>query len=183
MSAELSGVKIAMLVADGFEQVELVEPKRALENVGAVVHIVSPADKKVQGWNHDERADQFVVDMPLDKVNAIDYAALMLPGGVMNPDNLRLLPRAIEFIKQIAQAGKPIAAICHGSWPLIDAGVVKGHTMTSWSSIKTDLINAGANWVNEPVVCDGNLVTSRNPNDLPMFNAAMIKLFAERCKK
>lgn len=183
MTNKLKDVKVAMLAADGFEQVEMVEPRKALENAGAKVYLISPSKNKVQGWHHDERGDQFPVDVILDQAKATDYDALMLPGGVMNPDNLRLLPHAIEFIKQIAHANKPIAAICHGSWPLINAEVVKGHKMTSWPSIKMDLINAGAHWVDEPVVRDGNLVTSRKPADLPVFNAAMIELFAEVCQK
>jgi len=179
MSNELNGMKVAILLADGFEQIEMVEPKKALENAGAKVYLISPSKDKVQGWNHDVHADQFPVDIDLDQANADDYDALMLPGGVMNPDHLRLLPRAIDFIKQIVKANKPIAAICHAPWTLINAEAVKGRKVTSWPSIKIDLINAGANWIDDKVVRDTNLVTSRKPDDLPAFNPAMIKLFSE----
>lgn len=178
MTKPLTGKRIAILVADGFEQIEMVEPRKALENAGAKVQLISPAKQKVQGWHHDNKADFFSIDVSLDQANANDYDALMLPGGVMNPDQLRLLPKAIAFIKQIVNANKPVAAICHGSWTLIDADAVKGRTMTSWPSIKIDLINAGAKWIDEPVVIDGKLVTSRKPADLPVFNQAMIELFA-----
>lgn len=179
MENKLNGMKIAILVADGFEQIELVEPCKALQKAGAKVDVISPAKEKVQGWNHDKKADLFEVNVALDDADANDYDALMLPGGVMNPDALRLQPKAIDFIKQIAQAKKPIAAICHAPWTLINAEVVKGKKVTSWPSLKIDLINAGANWIDEAVVCDGLLVTSRKPQDIPVFNEAMIKLFAE----
>lgn len=179
MTNELKGKKVAILIADGFEQIEMVEPKKALENAGATVHIVSPAKNQVQGWHHDEKADKFPVDVALDHANPKDYDALMLPGGVINPDQLRLQPKAIAFIKQMVVDQKPVAAICHAVWTLINAEAVKGRKLTSWPSIKIDLVNAGAHWVDEPMVRDGKLVTSRKPADLPEFNAAMIKLFAE----
>jgi protease I len=183
MPNELNGLKVAILVTNGFEQVEMTEPRKALEKAGAKTFLVSPAKGKVRGWHHDEKADEFSVDVPLDEANPDDYDALLLPGGVINPDQLRLQPRAIEFIQKIAAADKPIAAICHGPWTLIDAKVVKGHIVTSWPSLKVDLINAGANWVDKEVVRDGKLVTSRKPDDIPAFNSTMIKLFEEARQK
>lgn len=180
MTNKLQGLKVAILVADGFEEVELVEPKKALEQAGAKVHVISPAKGKVQGWHHTEKTDKLPVDVQLEDANPKEYNALVLPGGVMNPDNLRLIPRAIKFIKEIADTGKPIAAICHGPWTLINAGVVKGRKVTSWPSLEVDLTNAGAHWVNEEVVQDGRLVTSRKPDDIPAFNQKMIELFAEQ---
>ncbi|MGE5446301.1 MAG: type 1 glutamine amidotransferase domain-containing protein [Ignavibacteriales bacterium] len=178
MANELNGMKVAILVADGFEQVEVREPRKALEQAGAQVHLISPVRGKVKGWNHREWGDEFPVDVQLDMANANDYDALMLPGGVMNPDRLRMIPRAVEFVRQIVSSGKPVAAICHAPWTLINAGAVKGRRITSWPSLKTDLINAGAKWVDEQVVKDGKLVTSRKPDDIPAFNPAMIELFA-----
>ena len=179
MEKTLEGKKIAILVADGFEQVELTEPKKALEDAGATTQIVSPAQDEVQGWNHDEKADKFTVDMPLDRARSEDYDALLLPGGVRNPDQLRMLSRTIEFVDGFFVAGKPIAAICHAAWTLIDAGIVKGKTITSWPSLKTDLINAGANWVDREVVVEAGLVTSRKPDDIPAFNKKMVEEFAK----
>lgn len=179
MAKKLEGKKVAILVADGFEQVELTEPKKALVEAGALVQIVSPQDGEVQGWNHDERADKFPVDMALNRARSDDYDALMLPGGVRNPDQLRTITRAIEFVDGFFAAGKPVAAICHAPWTLIEAGVVKGKTMTSWPSLKTDLINAGASWVDREVVVEEGLVTSRQPDDLPAFNQKMLEEFAE----
>lgn len=177
MGNKLDGKKVAILVADGFEQVELTEPKKALEEAGATTQIVSPAENEVQGWNHDEKADKFVVDMPLRRARSDDYDALVLPGGVRNPDQLRTMTRAIEFIDGFFAAGKPVAAICHAPWTLIDAGVLKGRTVTSWPSLKTDLINAGANWVDREVVVEQGLITSRKPDDIPAFNQKMIAEF------
>ena len=179
MTQELNGKKVAILVADGFEQVELTEPKRALEQAGAQTQIVSPAKDQVKGWQHTDWGDQFPVDVPLKRANPDDYAALLLPGGVMNPDKLRRDPQALQFVKAFFDAGKPIAAICHGPWTLIDAGVVQGRTMTSYESIQTDLKNAGVNWVDQEVVVDNGLVTSRKPDDIPAFNRKMIEEFAE----
>jgi protease I len=178
MEKKLAGKKVAILVADGFEQVELVEPKKALEEAGATTQIVSPAEGEVQGWNHDEKADKFPVEMPLNRARSDDYDALLLPGGVRNPDQLRVLTRAIEFVDGFFAARKPVAAICHAPWTLIDAGVVKGRTVTSWPSLKTDLINAGANWVDREVVVEEGLVTSRQPDDIPAFNKNMLEQFA-----
>ena len=178
MEKRLKGKKVAILVADGFEQVELTEPKMALEAAGAEIEIVSPADNKVQGWNHDEKADLFSVDMPLKLARSDDYDALLLPGGVRNPDRLRTLTRAVEFIDGFFATGKPVAAICHAPWTLIEADVVKGRRITSWPSLKTDLMNAGAEWVDREVVVDRGLVTSRKPADIPAFNQTMIEEFA-----
>ena len=180
MSQELNNKKIAILVADGFEQVELTKPKQAFEDAGATTHIVSPNSERVQGWNHFDKADFFDVDIALENVKAADYDALLLPGGVANPDQLRTKDKAVQFVKSFFDAGKPVAAICHGPWTLIEADAVKGRTVTSWSSLQTDLKNAGANWVNEEVVEDNGLVTSRNPDDIPAFNQKAIALFAKQ---
>ena len=179
MESKLEGKKVAILVADGFEQVELTSPKEALEEAGAEIDIVSPAEKKVRGWDETGWGSKFKVDVPLGQARASDYDALLLPGGVMNPDHLRLEPKAIHFIREFFAAGKPVAAICHGPWPLIDAGVAKGRRMTSYPSLKTDLKNAGVEWVDEEVVVDEGLVTSRRPADLPAFNQKVIEEFGE----
>jgi protease I len=179
MDNKLKGKKIAILVADGFEQIELTGPREALEAAGASIEIVSPADKEVQGWNHDEKADMFPVDMPLTRARSDDYDALLLPGGVRNPDQLRQITRALEFVDGFFATGKPVAAICHAPWTLIDAGVVDGRKITSWPSLKTDLRNAGAEWVDREVVVDKGLVSSRKPADIPAFNKKMIEIFAE----
>jgi protease I len=175
----LAGKKVAILVADGFEQVEMTEPRRALDEAGARTSIVSPADGHVQGWNHFDKGDQFPVDVKLDDAGAQAFDALLLPGGVANPDQLRIQPKAVAFVREFFAAGKPVAAICHGLWPLIDAEVVRGRTVTSWPSLKTDLSNAGARWVDQEVVTDKGLVTSRKPDDIPAFNRKMIEEFAE----
>ena len=181
MENKLNGKKVAILVANGFEQVELTGPKEALEASGAETEIISPAEKKVRGWEGEDMdwGSKFKVDVPLAEANARNYDALLLPGGVMNPDKLLLHPEAIEFIRQFVNSGKPIGAICHGPWTLIDAGAVKGRRMTSYPSIKTDLINAGANWVDEEVVVDNGIVTSRKPADIPAFNRKLIEEISE----
>src|SRR6476469_6465753 len=179
MGNALKGKKIAILVADGFEQVELTGPREALEAAGAEIEIVSPAEGKVLGWNHDEKADLFPVDMPLNLARSADYDALLLPGGVRNPDQLRMMTRAVEFVDGFIATGKPVAAICHAPWTLIDAEIVKGKTITSWQSLKTDLMNAGARWVDREVVVDKGLITSRKPADIPAFNKKVIEEFAE----
>jgi len=179
VARELDGLNVAILAADGFEQIEMTEPRKALESAGATVQLISPAAEKVKGWNHTQWGDEFPVDVPLDQTDAVNYDALMLPGGVMNPDHLRMTPAAIDFIKAFVTAGKPIAAICHAPWTLINAEAVKGRMITSWPSLRIDLTNAGANWVDREVVNDGNLVTSRKPDDLPAFNRAMIELFSD----
>jgi protease I len=175
----LQGKNVAILVAEGFEQVELTGPKAALEAAGAHTSIVSPSTPQVQGWKHFDKADRFPVDVALDAAKATDFDALVLPGGVANPDQLRMMPAAVSFVREFFAAGKPVAAICHGLWPLIDAGVVKGRTVTSWPSLRADLTNAGATWVDQEVVTDNGLVTSRKPDDIPAFNAKMIEEFAE----
>lgn len=175
----LAGKRVAILVADGFEQVELTEPRRALEEAGAHVALVSPQLDQVQGFHHADKADQFAVEVHLDDANEGEFDALLLPGGVANPDSLRIRENAVAFVRAFADAGKPIAAICHAPWTLIEAGVVRGRKLTSWPSLKTDLINAGAHWVDEEVVTDNGLVTSRRPSDIPAFNRKMIEEFAE----
>lgn len=183
MDKNLNNLKVAILVENGFEQVELTEPKKALEQAGAMTQIVSPAGNKVKGWQHTNWGDEFPVDVALDQARAQDFDALLLPGGVINPDKLRINPRAIAFIKEFFDAGKPVAAICHGPWTLIDAGQAKGRTITSWPSLKTDLTNAGAKWVDREVVNENGLVTSRKPDDLPAFNREMISLFSEQTNR
>jgi protease I len=179
MAEDLRGLNVAILVADGFEQVELTEPRKALDGAGARSSIVSPKTGEVQGWNHFEKGDMFPVDVALTSANADDYDALLLPGGVANPDQLRMIPEAVDFIKAFVKVGKPIAAICHGPWTLIEADAVRNRKLTSWPSLKTDLRNAGADWVDEEVVVDNGIVTSRKPQDLPAFNKKMIEEFAE----
>jgi protease I len=179
MGDKLNGKKIAILVADGFEQIELTGPKEALEAAGAEIEIVSPAEGEVQGWNHDEKADRFPVDMPLNLARSDDYDALLLPGGVRNPDQLRMSTRAVEFVDGFFATGKPVAAICHAPWLLIETEVIKGKNITSWPSLKTDLSNAGARWIDREVVVDNGLITSRKPQDIPAFNKKMIEEFAE----
>jgi protease I len=179
MAGKLKGKKVAILVANGFEQVEMTDPRRALEEEGADTVLVSPEDGEVKGWKHTDWGDTFEVDVPLDEADPDDYDALLLPGGVMNPDKLRRNEKALAFVRAFFEAGKPVAAICHGPWTLIDAGVVKGREMTSYHTIQTDLKNAGAKWVDREVVVDQGLVTSRKPDDLPAFNKKMIEEFAE----
>ena len=180
MADDLNGKTIAILVAnEGIEQVELVEPRKALEGAGATVHLIAPEGGEVQAFNHLDKAGTFPVDKTVADASAGDYDGLMLPGGVANPDNLRMHPEAVAFVAGFVNAGKPIAAICHAPWTLIQANAVKGRTLTSWPSLQTDLRNAGATWVDEDVVVDQGLVTSRGPDDIPAFNAKMIEEFAE----
>jgi protease I len=177
--AQLDGLKVAILVAEGFEQAELMEPRKALDEAGAETAIVSPVKGEVQGWKHFDKGEKVKVDVPLEQAKASEFDALLLPGGVANPDQLRMRPKAVEFVREFFEAGKPVAVICHGPWTLIEAGVVRGRTITSWPSLKTDLRNAGANWVDREVVVDNGLVSSRNPEDIPAFNRKMIEEFAE----
>lgn len=179
MAYDISNKKVAIIVAEGFEQVELTEPRKALEAAGATTHLISPEEGRVRAWNHTEWGDEFDVDVPLDQADPEDYDALLLPGGVMNPDHLRMNEKAVEFTRRMFEAGKPIASICHGPWTLIEAGVVEGRTVTSYPSLKTDLENAGAHWVDQEVVTDQGLVTSRSPADLSAFNRKMIEEIAE----
>jgi protease I len=180
---KLIGKRIAILVCDGFEQVELTSPRTALEDEGAETDVISAAGKTVKGWKVDDWGRPVRVDVSLDAADVGRYDALLLPGGVINPDKLRMLPRAIALIRAFANSGKPIAAICHGPWTLIDAGLVHGRRMTSWPSLRTDLRNAGATWVDEDVVVDGQLVTARKPSDLPAFNREMVNLFAAQATR
>jgi protease I len=175
----LQGKKVAILVTDGFEQGEMTEPRKALEEAGAGTDLISPKQGQVRGWKMTDWGDSFPVDVALDQANPEDYDALVLPGGVANPDKLRMNDKAVAFVRAFFVAGKPVAAICHGPWTLIEADVVQGRTMTSWPSLKTDLKNAGANWVDQTVVTDNGLVTSRKPDDIPAFNRKMIEEFAE----
>ena len=175
----LQGKKVAILATDGFEQSELLEPRKALEEAGATTQVVSPAGKKIKGWDQKDWGKEVSVDVPLDSANAEEFDALLLPGGVMNPDQLRMNPTAVQFVKQFTDAGKPVAAICHGPWTLLEAGAVRGRTLTSWPSLKTDLKNAGASWVDKEVVNDHGVVTSRRPDDIPAFNREMIRRFSE----
>jgi protease I len=179
MADDLKGKRIAALVEQGFEQSELLEPKKALERAGAVVDVVSPQRGHVKGWKHTDWGEKVDVDRPLEQARADEYDGLLLPGGVMNPDRLRGNAQAVQFVRAFVAAGKPIAAICHGPWTLIEAGAVKGRRMTSWPTLRTDLTNAGAVWVDQEVVVDRGLVTSRKPDDIPAFNRQMIEEFAE----
>lgn len=177
MTDELRNKRVAILATDGFEQTELTEPMKALRQAGAAAEVISPHAGQIQGMQHHEKGDPTQVDRTLDQARPDEYDALVLPGGVANPDALRMNPQAVAFVKHFVQAGKPIAAICHGPWTLIEAGAVRGKRLTSWPSLQTDLRNAGAQWVDEQVVVDGLLVTSRKPDDLPAFCKEMVALF------
>ncbi len=179
MAQDLSGLKVAVLATNGVEQVELTEPVKSLKQAGAEVTVISPEGGTIQGMNHDQKGDRLAVDKQLAAVQPDQFDALVLPGGVANPDYLRVNPEAVAFVRHFAQSGKPIGAICHGPWTLIEADAVRGKRMTSWPSLKTDLRNAGAEWVDEPCVVDGQLVTSRNPGDLPAFNQSLARVFAQ----
>jgi protease I len=179
MAGKLDGKKVAILVADGFEQVEMTKPREALDDAGAETKIVSPKSGQIQGMNHADKGDKFDVDLTLDEARPEEFDALMIPGGLMNPDELRGNPDALEFVRHFFAESKPVAAICHAPWVLIDAGVIRGRTVTSWERIQTDVKNAGAKWVNEEVVVDNGLVTSRKPDDIPAFNKKMIEEFCE----
>jgi protease I len=179
MANNLQGKKIAILATDGFEQSELIKPRQALQDAGAQTQVVSPKDGKIKGWSMKNWGDEVSVDVPLKSADPASFDALLLPGGVMNPDQLRMIPEAVSFVKHFFRAGKPVAAICHGPWMLIEAGVVKGKTVTSWPSLHTDLVNAGANWVDKEVVQDGNIITSRKPDDIPAFSKKLIEVTAK----
>jgi protease I len=176
--ANLNGLKVAILVTDGFEEVELVEPRKALDQAGAETKIVSPKNDRVRGWQFTEWGDELPVDVSLDKTQPENFDALLLPGGVINPDKLRMDPKAVSFVKSFFTANKPVAAICHGPWTIIEADEARGRRIASWPSLKTDLRNAGAEWMDQESVVDGNLVSSRKPDDIPAFNRAMIDLFS-----
>jgi len=175
----LEGMKVAILVENRFEQVEMTEPRKALDQAGAQTVLVSPQQGPVQGVNHGEKGDTFSVDLPLDNANAEEFDALLLPGGVANPDRLRMNKLAMQFVKSFVDAAKPIAAICHAPWSLVEVDAVRGRRVTSWPSLQTDIRNAGGNWVDEPSVTDQNITTSRKPDDIPKFNEAMLHLFEE----
>lgn len=179
MNKTLDGKKIAILCTDGVEQSELTEPRNALEKAGAQTELVSPKrNGKVQAMNHDEKGDKFNVDVELLSADPDDYDALVLPGGVANPDSLRAIPEAVKFVRSFFDHRKPIASICHGPWMLVEADIARGHTLTSWPSLKTDIRNAGGKWVDKEVVQDGLITTSRKPDDIPAFNREMLKSFA-----
>ncbi|PYR77369.1 MAG: protease [Acidobacteria bacterium] len=179
MADQLKGKRVAALATHGFEQDELLKPRQALEDAGAKVDVVSPETGKIRGWKHKAWGDEVSVDRSLDQAKPDEYDALLLPGGVMNPDQLRMNPKAVQFVKRFFDDGKPIAVICHGPWTLVEANVVRGVTITSWPSLKTDLTNAGARWVDQEVVNDRGIVSSRKPDDIPAFNRKMIEEFAE----
>ena len=178
MARQLQGQTIAILVTDGFEYVELVRPRKALDDAGAKTSVVSPKTDRVRGWNFTDWGDELSVDVPLNRTSSADFDALLLLGGVINPDSLRIQPKAIAFVKSFFDGGKPVAAICHGPWTIINADAARGRRMTSWPSLEVDLRNAGAQWVDEEAVTDQGLVTSRKPDDIPAFNEAMIDLFS-----
>lgn len=175
---DLRGLKVAILATDGFEQDELLKPRKALDEAGAKTTVVSPRPDKIRAWRHTEWAEPTQVDRQLEKADPNDYDALLLPGGVMNPDKLRMEPKAVQFVKAFFDSNRPVAAICHGPWMLVEAGVARGRKIASWPSIKTDLRNAGAEWRDEEAVTDRNLVSARKPDDIPAFNRAMIELFS-----
>ena len=175
----LIGKKVAVLVDEGFEQVELIKPRKALDKAGAETLVVSPQENEVRAWNMKRWGKSVAVDVPLETPDPSQFDALLLPGGVMNPDKLRMNPKAVEFVKNFVDAGKPIASICHGPWTLIEAGAVTGRTLTSWPSLQTDIRNAGGMWVDQEVVTDKGVVTSRKPDDIRAFNKKMIEEFAE----
>jgi protease I len=174
----LEGLRVAILATHGFEQSELLEPKKALDAAGATTKVISPETGEIRGWSHKEWGEPVTVDQALKAADPRKFDALLLPGGVMNPDALRMLPGAVDFVRSFFASGKPVAAICHGPWTIVESGAAKGYRMTSWPSLKTDITNAGGVWVDEEVAVDENLVTSRKPDDLPAFNREMIALFS-----
>lgn len=183
MAERLSGLRVAILATDFFEESELLEPRKALEAAGAKTTVIAPEDEPIQGVRHIDKGQEVDVDVPLDRANPDDFDAVLLPGGALNADALRVAKKAQEFVKKIDAAKKPIAVICHGPWLLVSAKLVKGRTMTSYHTIADDLGNAGATWVDKEVVRDGNWVSSRQPSDIPAFNREMLELFAQRAGK
>jgi protease I len=179
MPSTLRGKTIAILATDGFEQSELIEPKQALEDAGARTQVVSPTGKNIKGWDKKDWGKEVPVDVPLKSADPGQYDALLLPGGVMNPDQLRMNPDAVRFAKQFFEQGKPVAAICHGPWMLVETGAVRGRTVTSWPSLQTDIRNAAGTWVDQEVIVSKGVVTSRKPDDIPAFNREMIELFSK----
>ena len=180
MEQRLDGMRVAILVTDGFEQAEFTGPRDALEKAGANVTVVSNKLGKVQGFNHVDKADQFDIDLTFDEADPEDFDAVMLPGGVVNSDQSRISPKAQQIVKGLQQNGKPIAVICHGAWLLVSAGLVKGRTLTSWPTLQDDIRNAGGKWVDQEVVNDGNWVSSRKPADIPAFNEKMLEVIGQR---
>jgi protease I len=183
MASNLKGKKIAILATDGFEQVELTEPRKALDAAGAETVLIAPKSGEIKGWKFKEWGDSIKVDKKLEDANPNDYDALVLPGGVMNPDHLRMEPAAVNFVRQFVSSGKTVAAICHGPWMLLEAGAVSGKTITSWPSIKTDLKNAGAKWVDQEVATDGQFITSRKPDDIPAFSRTIIEAVSQSSQR
>lgn len=179
MDSKLDGLRVAILATDGFEQSELLEPRRALDSAGATTEVISPKGPQIKGWSHADWGQRVDVDQTLAQADADDFDALVLPGGVMNPDALRMNAAAVAFVKSFFDAGKPVAAICHGPWTVVEAGEASGYQLTSWPSLKTDITNAGGKWVDKEVVVDDNLITSRRPDDLPAFNREMITVFGQ----
>jgi protease I len=175
----LDGIRVAILVTTDFEQVEMTEPRKALDRAGATTTLISTQQGQTQGFNHDKAGDTFTVDMTLDQANPSDFDAVLLPGGALNADNLRMQPKAQAFVKQFDQAKRPIASICHAPWLLVSAGLIRGRKLTSYHTIQNDIKNAGGAWLDQELVRDGNWVTSRSPKDLPAFNRGMIELFSE----
>jgi protease I len=180
MPSNISGKKVAILATDGFEQSELMEPRKALDHAGATTAVISPKNGSIKAWNHTDWGESVKVDTTVDQANPEEYDALVLPGGVMNPDHLRMEPKVVQFVRAFVASGKPVAAICHGPWTLLEAGALKGKTVTSWPSLKTDLANAGAKWVDQEVVSDGQFITSRKPDDLPAFNRTLIEAVSRK---
>ena len=178
MDTHSNGITVAILATDGVERVELSEPRKALQRAGFRVEVVAPEASEIQSWDSAEKSERFVVDVTLERARADDYDGLLLPGGVQNPDRLRTIPEAVAFVQEFFDERKAIAAICHGPWTLVEAGVLRGMHLTSWPSLQTDIRNAGAWWSDEPVVVDRWLVTSRKPDDLPQFSAEIVSLFA-----
>ncbi|MCD0504878.1 type 1 glutamine amidotransferase domain-containing protein [Bordetella petrii] len=182
MEGSLKDLNVAILVVDGFEQVELTQPRDALVQQGARVALVSAAHQPVQGMHHDQMGDRFDVDLTFAEAQPADFHAVLLPGGVVNADELRMHPKARDFVRALDEQGKPIAVICHGAWLLVSAGLVRGRTLTSWPSLQDDLRNAGAQWVDQEVVVDGKLVSSRKPDDIPAFNREVLRVFQEAAR-
>ncbi|HET7435709.1 MAG TPA: type 1 glutamine amidotransferase domain-containing protein [Thermoanaerobaculia bacterium] len=179
MTHDLKGKRVAILLTDGFEQIEMTSPREALEKAGATCVLISPKDDKVQGFKHHDKADSFKVEMPLSKANAAEFDAVLLPGGVINGDALRVEKDAQRFVQELDRAGKPVMVICHGGWILISAGVARGRTITTWPTLQDDMRNAGANWKDEECVRDRNWISSRKPDDLPAFNREIVKSLGE----
>jgi protease I len=183
MASNLHGKTIAILATDGFEQVELTEPRKALDEAGAKTVVISPKSGEIKGWKFKEWGDTVKVDKTLEDANPNEYDALVLPGGVINPDHLRMDPKVVNFVKQFVGTGRTVAAICHGPWTLVEADVVRGKKVTSWPSLKTDLRNAGATWVDQEVVTDGQFIFSRNPNDIPAFSRTIIEAISRGAQR